>query len=90
MIGKCKSSGVGLSKYLLEERKGEEFKIVEKHHVFSEDPKGINREFEMQASTSTSRKKINKPIQHMIFSHHKDDEKYALKQEKEILKDILR
>ena len=88
MIGKCKSSGGGLSKYLLKQRKGEEFKIVEKHHIYSELPKGINREFEMQSSISTSRKKINKPIQHIIFSHHKSDNSKGLAKEKEILEDL--
>lgn len=94
MIGKCKSSGVNLSFYLLKgegnnPRKNEEVKLIYKHNLISSEPAGINAEMKMQASTSLSRKKVNKYIQHIIFSHHKSDNVYAKKNEKELINETL-
>jgi hypothetical protein len=88
MIGKCKSSGAGLSKYLLDEKKHKGVEIVERNNIFSDNAKDLNREFERQAETSNSRKKVNKYHQHIVFSHHKDDAKFALDNEKMLLEDM--
>lgn len=91
MIGKCKSSGVNLSFYLLDDkRKSEEVSMVRKHHLFSSSPQGLNSEMSLQASTSTGKKKVNKYIQHFIFSHHKSDNEIGLKKEALFLDQIER
>lgn len=43
MIGKCKSSGAGLSKYLLDEKKHKEVEIVERNNLFSDNAKDVIR-----------------------------------------------
>ena len=89
MIGKCKSSGVNLSFYLLNEKRNEEeVSLVRKHNLFSESPEGINNEMMLQASTSIGKKKVNKYIQHLIFSHHKNDNEKAMKYESDLLDQI--